>query len=43
MRLSVSLRRSLYLEMPAASSMNARMSSGFDSMTREIMPCSMIA
>ena len=33
----------LVREMPAASSRNARMSSALASMTREIMPCSMIA
>ena len=43
MRPSVSLRRSLYLETPAASSRNTRSSSGFASITREIIPCSMIA
>ena len=43
MRDSVSLRRSLYLEMPAASSRKERMSSAFASITREIMFCSMIA
>ena len=41
--LSVSRRRSLYLEMPAASSTKPRSSSGRASMTREIMPCSMMA
>ncbi len=40
---SVSLRRSLYFETPAASSRKTRSSSGFASITREIMPCSMIA
>jgi hypothetical protein len=43
MRDSVSRRRSLYLEIPAASSINTRSSSGLDSIRREIMPCSMIA
>jgi hypothetical protein len=33
----------LVLEMPAASSTKARMSSALASMTREIMPCSMMA
>ena len=42
-RPSVSLRRSLYFETPAASSRKTRSSSGFASMTREIIPCSMIA
>jgi hypothetical protein len=38
----VSRRRSRYFETPAASSRKTRSSSGFDVMTREIMPCSMI-
>ena len=42
MRVSVSLRRSLYLEMPAASSRYTRRSSGRASMIWLIMPCSMI-
>ena len=42
-RFSVSRRRSLYLETPAASSRNMRSSSGLASMIREIMPCPMIA
>jgi hypothetical protein len=37
-RFSVSRRRSLYLETPAASSRNTRISSGLASMMREIMP-----
>lgn len=41
-RVSVSLRRSLYLEMPAASSRYTRRSSGRASMIWLIMPCSMI-
>jgi hypothetical protein len=41
--ISVSRRRSLYLETPAASSRKKRSSSGFASMMREIMPCSMMA
>src|SRR3546814_9450977 len=40
---SVSLRRSLYFEMPAASSSHCRNSSGLASIIRETMPCSMIA
>jgi hypothetical protein len=39
----VSRRRSLYLETPAASSRKMRNSSGLASITREIIPCSMIA
>src|SRR6266702_2946759 len=42
-RCAVSRRRSLYLDTPAASSRNTRSSSGFASMIREIMPCSMMA
>jgi hypothetical protein len=42
-RFSVSRRRSLYLDTPAASSRKIRMSSGLASMIREIMPCPMMA
>lgn len=42
-RFSVSRRRSLYFEMPAASSKNTRSSSGLASIKREIVPCSMMA
>jgi hypothetical protein len=42
-RFSVSRRRSLYLDTPAASSRKIRSSSGRASMMREIMPCPMIA
>ena len=42
-RFSVSRRRSLYFEMPAASSRKTRSSSGRASTMREIMPCSMMA
>jgi hypothetical protein len=41
-RSSVSRRRSRYLDTPAASSRKTRSSSGFDVITREIIPCSMI-
>ncbi len=43
MRDSVSLRRSLYLEIPAASSSHWRSSSGLAVIIVETMPCSMIA
>ena len=42
-RFSVSRRRSLYFETPAASSRNKRSSSGLLSMMREIVPWPMIA
>ena len=42
-RFSVSRRRSLYFEMPAASSTNTRSSWGRASISREIISCSMIA
>ena len=42
-RFSVSRRRSLYFDTPAASSRNTRSSSGFASIRRAIMPCPMIA
>ena len=42
-RFSVSRRRSLYLETPAASSKNKRNSSGRDSMMRLIVPWPMMA